>query len=235
MRSLANKIGTLLATNGFWVLPKYRSKGAGQAIFDYLTPIWDRLNLEVCGEATVFSATLAKRHGFITIGKHVPKFPEYRQHDLADGSERRHRKETKDGISESEWNRIVQDVQANPLTIFWRPKYSEREKYLDRDDQGTFPWEIQPRLNKLWTFRKSSIVTVINMIYSSPLSPLIFRASVSAVCSSKYQETTLATICPNLLSPACPGNCLQLSLRLEEKYHPRPVDSWQVDCFFWRS
>jgi hypothetical protein len=132
-------IWTIVGT-ALWVIPTYRSQGASEVIFDYLKAIWDKLDLEAYMEGTVFSSSIAVKYGFLRIAKHVPKFGGRIKTDD-------HQKENR-RLKHAEYNRIVSDIQANPVTILWRPKHSKRNEYLQRVT-AIFPWEKKPRLNKL--------------------------------------------------------------------------------------
>ena len=110
--------------NALWVDPQYRDKAVGGALVGFCLDQIDDQYLETFMEATRLSTGIALLHGFIVVGHTNMIFPK------KDPSPR--------------WKRLVRDLQANPISILWRPvrgEYQEGETIL--------PWEGRARTVKL--------------------------------------------------------------------------------------
>ncbi|KAK5994349.1 hypothetical protein PT974_04823 [Cladobotryum mycophilum] len=110
--------------NAIWVIPEYRRSEAAVAMMNHLMTVADGLGIEIYVEGTMFSTPLFLKYGFVIIGHPTMIF--HRDNPTP------------------EWARLVRELQAQPVSIVWRPKrgiYHEGETIL--------PWAGKPRQLKL--------------------------------------------------------------------------------------
>ncbi|KAL4999596.1 hypothetical protein BDV10DRAFT_184228 [Aspergillus recurvatus] len=136
MMSEAHVYGTAL-----FMLPSYRSQGAGHFVFRYIMTKWDELNLEGYMEGTALSTPIALEHGFVRV-KELDLGAVARQHSAyEEGDKRGCGRNVNANVS-----RVIEALDRETVSVLWRPKRGE--EYVD--GVTVLPWEGRPKkLSKL--------------------------------------------------------------------------------------
>ena len=112
----------VIVLNILFTHPDYRNQGAASLLVEWGTREADKRGLEAYVEGTHLGRKVYERYGFVVMHMAGLKF------------------ETPSPSPTAEWRRLVEDMQANPCAIMWRPIGG---KYVK--GQTVVPWEGRPR------------------------------------------------------------------------------------------